>query len=388
MQPEDRLDALLTALRQPERGAQRTSITARTPAPSADADLAPLVGAARELTALGTAAPDPAFARQLRERMLARAAARQPDLAPVQNLARPAPVRHRAPLWASMAAAALLVASLGTFTAAAYAGPASPLFGLHRLEQDLRAATAGDTASRARLHIQYAHQWLTALDQAARQHQGGGAFQAALAAMLQENAAAGRDAAQVSDSATRAEVQSALAALQADERAGLHAALAQLGWDDRVAATAALGQLGETIPQVTQLTLTTQDDATLLTVLGSGFQPGARLVINGRPAGQVVAATPTQLVVALSRGEYEQSVTSLGVSNPDGTAAPAPESALADLFAHGRAATMTPGGNKAQQTPGPGDHGHATPTPNGHDNGGGGGRGGTPTPDATHGGGH
>jgi hypothetical protein len=379
------LDALLTALRQPEREA--ASAANRPPTP-ADAELAPLMRAARELATLRTAAPDLDFARDLRQRMLARASARRVEgiapSAPAIHATRPTPLRSRAPFWAGIAAAALLAVSAGAFTVAAHAGPASPLFGLHRLEQGIQVAATNDSASRARLHIEYARQWLAALRQAASQHEGSDAFQSALAAMLEEDAAAQGDAAQVTDGATRADLWRALDALQGDERAGLHAALGQVRWADRVSATSALGQLGETIPGVTQVRVSTQQDGLHVTIAGSGFEQGAQLAINGQPAGQVVSVTPTQLVVVLVRGHYPEEVRSVGVSNPDGTAAQAPDNALGNLFPPGRDATESSRDDKGQVTPGTGDHsygGTPTPTPGGHPVGGGGS--GTPTPQVT-----
>ena len=382
MQPEDRLDALLTVLREPNAASPASSSAGRLPA---DAELAPLVRAAREVSVLSRAVPDPAYASDLRLSVLARASAMRQDAA--QRVVpmppgRTAPsIRSRTPLWAGLAAAVLLAATVGAATAAAHAGPSSPLFGLHRFEQSIQVAAANDSSSRVRLHIQYARQWLGALTQTAQQDHSGDAFQSALAVMLQEDTSAQSELAHVTDHTAQSDLSQALAALLSDERSELHAALQQVGWSDRVSATLALGQLGESVPVVSQLQATNQHGDIQVVITGSGFEPGARLVLDGHPIGDVTASSATSLTVLLSRDSLPEHESAVGVSNPDGTAAQTTQDSLDKLLGPARDATWSPG-TDGQPTPASGDHtgGESTPSPGVHGPPGEG----TPTPQTTH----
>jgi hypothetical protein len=324
MHPEDRLDALLTAqLRAP-----------RATAVEEPGDLAPLVEAAQRLGTLRRAEPARDFARALEQRLLARAelvAAR-----PVRGEARELPVggrsrrgirqrMPRAPRWAPLAAAALLllVISAGTLTAAASAAPGTPLYGLHRMEQGMRAQLAGSAADRGYLHIAYADQALSALVAAAAQHDMR-AYQDALATMREELAAARAAVGQVPAGQAHDALDAALARLTARAQAALLAALPHVEWPACVATTSVLGELGQPIPVVSGARVLEQNRGGqvvwLITITGSGFQAGARVVLDGQVVGGAVTMTPEMLRLTLA-SPPATSLRSIGVQNPDGTAA-------------------------------------------------------------------
>jgi hypothetical protein len=343
MHPEDRLDALLTALGRGERvqgnvtsdragaGAHPGQAAGRRPAVE-DGDLAPLLDATRRLDSLRTALPDPRFAQALRARMLERAAdLRREDLAPILPL-RQEPGHPAA--WAGalasfrsairpalIAAAVLLALGIGTLTVAMAAEPGSPLFGLHRLEQGVRANAMTDPSARAQVHLQYARQWLAALRDAAANHRGDPAYSSALQALRDDDAAAGSDIGQMSPGPDRASLDADLAALHADERTILRAVLPAIGWPDRIATTQALGTLGVPVPRVTEATLAHVDGNWRATLTGSGFQPGAVLLANGVPAGHIAFASAGAVVAELPVSAFPDPPHTLGVGNPDGTAA-------------------------------------------------------------------
>ncbi len=382
MHPEDRLDALLIALRQPERGQPGRHLESwRAPAgplgprdlASADADLAPLLEAAQALDPLRTAQPDPRFARALQARILARAADRRAEyVVPLT------PARHWASHWAShwqplrtaiVAAAVLLALGIGMLTVAATdAAPGSLLFGLHRFEQGVQAAAAPDPAGRARVHLQNARQWLAAVRVAARQRQGDPAYSDALSALRDEDAAAAQQIGLMPAGATRAELTTELGQLRADEGTTLRAALPALGWSDRLNTTQALAALNVAVPHVAQATLSPHEDTWHVVVTGSGFQPGATLLLNGRPAVPLSVASDGRATAELPRSALASPPASVGVGNPDGTAAVTTNLRVLSSPAAGPSATETPGEHGGHGTPEPGDGngngtGQATFTP-------------------------
>ncbi len=385
MHPEDRLDALLTALRRSERGERddaRDSSGGWTPTGVArtyaqDAELAPLMDAAARLEPLWTAQPDARFAQALQARILAKASERRRDmLAPVPaSTARseeagrrvpPALAHGRALLRPALVAAVALIAlSIGTLTAAAHAGPGNPLFLLHRLEQSVQVAAAGDNSDRARLHMQYARQWLAAVHDAAATHAGDPTYSSALQALRDEDTAAAQDIAQVPAGSDRDALNAELASLHGDERNTLRDALAGIGWPDRVSTTSALGALGVTVPRVVNAKAVVEDGSWNISIEGSGFQPGAVLLVNGQPVGSAISSNDNELEARLPVDAFPGAPQSLGVGNPDGTAA-----STTNIHLPGRpgaGATGTPHEHDGNGTPEPnnGDHnpqGTATPT--------------------------
>lgn len=340
MRPEVRLDAHLTALRQSWWGVSSAERPALTQGADAEGDLGPQLEAAARMEPLTQQAPDPTFAADLRARMLSRAAQRRDprqsaspvahtqhaDAPDVKQRRRVVGIRSRQMgVWAGLAAA-LLVAFIGAgaLEAAAQAGPASPLFPLRRLEQSYRAAAAGDSATRADLHLRYARQWMQATVATAQQGGSGVAFDDALDAMRQEDGAAADEIAQMPQGAARASEQTKLASLYADERVALSAALAQhIAWENRLRATTALAALGGQAPAITSVSLTAQPGAWQVTLVGTGFEPGAALVMDGAPVGQVISLSPTQLVALAPKLRDGGQPRQWGIANPDGTAAAA-----------------------------------------------------------------
>jgi hypothetical protein len=398
MYPEDRLDALLTALRRTEWGQRRGGAE-----PSAwrgqpdgndrpheqvgDDELAPLLESARRLSPLHAAQPDPVFVRALEARVLVRAAERRreglalPREAVSLQREQPGVSQRFSALWSGplrpllVAAALILALGMGTLTVAAAAGPGSPLFGLHRLEQSVQVGVAGDSAEQARQHLQLAQEWLVAAGDAAAQHLGDPTYSDALAALRDEDAAAEREIAQVPPGAARTTLEADLATLRADERTTLQAALPSIGWPDRIATTTALGTLGVAVPRVTNAILYAGDDRWHVTLTGGGFEAGAVLLVNGQPAGRVTATSDGLLTAELAMGGFAQAPATLGVGNPDGAAA-----VTDDVQVLRPGSTATPGehegtpepGDRATPTSGSSGSGQATPTLTGS---------GSPTPD-------
>ena len=393
MNLDDRLDTLLSS-----RGWPNVS-----PLPDDDdaRALAPLLAAAQRLVPLREAQPSARFADELERRMLTRAASGRTPYAPTSatgasiadadgeaptvpmlvpngtravdgeaptRLDMTVPLWSRAPrteqsrtartvrkgsalpVWARAltAACVLLALSSGLFAAAANAQPGSPLFGLHRAEQWARVSLASPS-DKARLHLQYAGDALTALDRAVAQRSGDPAYSGALDTLRSELAAAASAIAALPAGQTHDTLADQLAALQQRARDDLRAALPGLGWSDRVATTVTLAGLGENVPHITgaaireiaeqngQIAQGATHGARMeqIVVSGSGFVAGVRLVINGQPVGTVLAVTDGTLVAQVSLDPAAH-IVSIGVENPDGTAAQTTD------VSHGAAVTATP----------------------------------------------
>lgn len=393
MHPEDRLDALLAALRRSERvPSAHAADTRRDPsslagAPAEDESLLPLIEAARRLEPLRMARPDPTFAQGLQAQVLMRAAQRRLEVAatPASSGLRSAfPFRRanvsagalRALRPALAAAAVVLALGLGLLSVAAAAPPGSPLFGLRRLEENVQLVVSAQHTDRANLYLAHAHQWLADARAAARQRDDS-TYLAALRALRDDDAAAASEISRLPLSGDRTTLEAKLATLRADERATLREALPSISWSARVITTRALGDLGVSVPRVTSATVVAEGDGWRVTLAGTGFESGAVLLLNGQPAGAVIAVSDSRLVATLPSESLPSGPGTLGVGNPDGTAA-------AIDNAHGlfsptpvqQDETPEPGGNDRGQptaTPG-GDHSQVTPQPTSDDSQG------TPTP--------
>src|SRR5689334_21195128 len=287
MLPEDRLDALL-ALRV---GARR----GRNEQPSANGsghggDLQPLLDAADRVATFGDEEPSQAFAARLEALFLARAAdlrerngfVSQPllsDATPlplietpplignddptlpgiewsaasndatlpdIPSVGRPIAARRqpawRRLLWPALAATLLFAIGMTTFTAAALAGPGSPLYGLHKWEQNIQANLTGSAADRTQLHISNAQDALFALNTAVANHQTGAAYDDALATFRDEARAAATSLGSVLNGGERDTLTDQLDQLHAIGIANLHTALPDLSWSQRIETTGVLAE--------------------------------------------------------------------------------------------------------------------------------------------------
>lgn len=346
MQVEDRLDALLVA---------RLHNASQLPDTwgAVDDGLLPLLQAADALTPFRNAQPSAEFVKSMEARLLALNASlkkqldapaavdeangsQAPNIYPL-----PAPIerdtlRHRRQqptrrpqwrVWHVIAAAVLLcVAGVSVLTAAAAsAGPDSPLYGLHRVEQNVRVQLASSQGDRVRLHLSYANEALAQLDAAVARHAGDPAYSSALSTFSSEQLAAAQELATFPADAERATLDAQLTTLRLRARNDLHAALHAVSWSDRVATTRVLGALGETILVVQDAKVMREDGPNIhvlrLVASGSGFAPGAVITVDGQSAGTLIAETATQLVVEIDATTFHLPLRDIGVSNPDGTAA-------------------------------------------------------------------
>ncbi|MGE5335292.1 MAG: hypothetical protein ACM3N4_11370 [Nitrososphaerota archaeon] len=412
MQPEDRLDALLSLHdeAQEEHGAPPS---ANIPADSliGDDDLQPLLDAAYRVAELRSEAPSPDFAARLKTRFLAQAAYLEeragdaPELlGGIENDTTTLPPVDAPPLiagnddptlpgiewsavddttetglaaarrrtvwkrllWPALAAALLLAIGMTTLTAAAAADPGTPFYGLRRWEQSIQVNMAGSAADRTSLHLTYARDALAALSAAATQHDTGATYDEALATFSDEMRAAMASLSSVPAGNEQDLLSSRLRQLRADGHDDLHSALVALPWSKRVATTAVLAEIGDDVLTVTQASMVDSGHGQhiwTITVSGSGFQQGAVLLVNGRPAGVVTSVTPTAIVAQISGDDSAPLPDSIGVANPDDTAA---------VTSHVSGNEQDDGGPSSSTTPTAEDHTGDTQSGDNHDNGSGG----------------
>jgi hypothetical protein len=228
-------------------------------------------------------------------------------------------------VWPTIAAAVFIVCSLATLFAAASAAPGSPLYALRRWEQGVNVTLASGPAGRARLHLRYAVDALAAMNASLTRQAGDNAYRDALSSFQDEMRAAAAAVSQVPDDATRSDLETQLANVRAQARDQLRSALTVLDWPTRVQTTSVLAQVGGDVPRIAQVAIApmSQRDAQVwqYTVTGSGFQPGAVIVVDGRQVGVTITVTPTTLIANVHEDDNEAAPHHVGVSNPDGSAA-------------------------------------------------------------------
>jgi hypothetical protein len=398
MLPEDRLDALLTLSVDAQRGRpERRSANGSGEV----GDIQPLLDAADRVAELAREEPTEAFVAHLEAIFLARAAYLRErngiapqsmvgELTPLPLIETPPLIRNDAPtlpgsgwttapndatlpdirpfsrpfamhsqpvwrrlLWPALAATLLLAIGMTTFTAAALAGPGSPLYGLHKWEQNLQANFTGSAADRTQLHISNAQDALFALNSAVTNHQTGTTYDDTLATFRDEVRAAATNLDDVPAGGEHDTLAAQLDQIHAKGIADLHTALPLLSWPQRIETTGVLSEIGDQALTVTQANMVYSEHGQHLwtiTVSGSGFQPGAVLLMNGQPVNATITVTPTKLVAQMPSDDSAPRPGSIGVGNPDNTAA-----VTTSITSHEENDDdATPG---AQQTPGSDDHG-------------------------------
>ncbi len=299
------------------------------------------------------------------------------------------------PPWQAVAALLIVGMGIGTLAVAvAHAAPGQPLYAILRIEQEIRSKLATSPAERVRLHLRYAQDALAAFDTAVGSRSGEQAYRDALATFADEERAASAELAGVPSGAERDALVAQLGMLRDRWRHDLRAALpsSALSWSVRADATQILGQLGDTVPAVAHASIagSSHDGAYTwtITIQGSGFAPGAVLLVDGQSTGTIVSHSATMIVAQVAGSALRDGSYSVGVGNPDGTTALVANVATnrsgddhGGDSGHGGHGGDDGGGGQSSPTS------QATPTPGGDDHGGGGGSGGsatpTPTPTAT-----
>jgi hypothetical protein len=337
MQPEETLDLLLT-----ERIQRGSAAALPRKYRQVSVELALLLATIARLDGLRDVRPSADFADDLERRLMARMAELpQPaQAASVGADAVPRPLRAarvaRAPrisarlAWISVAAALALTIGLGAF--AAQAAPGGPLYPVREFAQHVAAQAFPSPTATAQAALARASVDLAAY-QSAIAHGDTPAALAALSALRSDDAQAAQDIAALQDASARKAMQGRLAQFRQSAAADLRVSLTTLDWQARAQVTDALRAWGDTTLRVTQARLLAasssgQDQHTndgsgdaLLTVSGAGFTPGALVLVNGQPVGEIIALTPEQIKAHVAASAATGGALIVGVETSDGEVA-------------------------------------------------------------------
>jgi predicted Zn-dependent protease len=327
MKPEEYLDRLIEIR---EHGLE--------PPPAANDEIAAGLAAAQALARLNEIDIPPDFASKLElsVRLRARELAHQNDrslsttrplrisrpLRPTRPLRQQRPQPRRAWIAALGIAAMLALACFGILTVSAQSLPGDPFYGLKQAAEQFKINFASSAQDRISAQIDQVHSTLADLNTVVNNRRGDDAINVALNTLNDKTKSAQAAVAALPAGTNRDSAQSNLNSVLSEEDQTLRHLIQQVDWSTRLAFTRQLGALGDAIPTVTRVTILVQSNRTLLiTLTGTYFAPGARLVIDGQPAGIVTGNTQVQLTAVLSNttglfGQHE-----IGVLNPDGTAA-------------------------------------------------------------------
>ncbi len=293
-------------------------------APNRDPEVDELVALALRLQSAPPLQADPDFARQLEQHILARNAALRLER-PVRGWSFPHLLRAHPAFRVALSLCLLLLLILGTgvlVAAAQVTNPDNPLYVVKHWEQQVQVSLANSPENQAQLELQFARDRLNTLlnltDAAHAQ-----AYREALAELDQQLNAASRAINALPAGADHNRVGSQLATLQADVRHTLQGLLPQLALPERLLTTGELGRLGYTIPHLVSAEIVLPahpNGQATVSIAGDDIQPGAQLLVDNRLA-DAHGSLQNGLYVFVANWVGNQHPQSIGILNPDGTAA-------------------------------------------------------------------
>ncbi len=291
-----------------------------------DQEIRDLTALAQRLAASSRLRADPDFARRLEQKLLAHHTARYqqraitPERSPRGSRV---PRRMRSIRVAVGLALLLFTVGVGLLVSAVQASdPTSPLYPLHNLLHLSSQTQDGAAAQmKAAQDVQHVQQRLAALEAVTDPAQHEGAYQQALVNLEQDIQAANAALAGLPQEYERAHLAGALSALTTQARHLLRTLLLQLTLAERQTTTAVLGTLGERIPIIQEAVVAMSappTDTATITLTGSGFEPGAMLLIDGRVfAGSGTLTSDADVFVVAWTGDMHPH--NVGILNPDDT---------------------------------------------------------------------
>jgi hypothetical protein len=318
MNPEEYLDRLIERR---ERGETQLPVT--------NDEVAASLAAAEIVTRLQEIDVPPEFANRLELSIRARArdlAQQNGGTIPIARPRSPAGSRRflgrRAWIIELGAAAVLMLAYIGMLMTYTRNLPGASHYGSKQAEQQLARIFANDPQELASVRIEQLRSSLGDLSIVVNEGGGDAAISQALDSVAGKTSVSRRAVAALPAGTGREAEQRDLDGVLVEEEQTLRHLLDHVDWPIRLAFSKQLGALGDAVPTVTYARVRMQRDGTLLIILtGTHFAPGAELIIDGRPEGTVSQSTPEQLVAVISSSTLSSGAHTLGVRNPDGTAA-------------------------------------------------------------------
>ncbi len=293
------------------------------PAPNRDPEVDELVALALRVQAAPPLQVDPDFARQLEQRILVRHAALHLER-PARGWSFPRLLRAH-PVFGVALSLCLLLLLLGTgvlVAAAQVTNPNNPLSVVKHWEQQVQVSLANSPASQAQLELQFARDQLTTLVTLADAAHAE-AYREALVELDQQLNIASRAIHALPTGADHNRVESQLATLQADARHTLRGLLPQLAFLERLLTTDELGRLGDSVPHLVSVAIVLPahpNGHAIISIAGDEIQPGAQLLVDTRLV-DVGGSLQNGVYVFVANWAGNQHPQSIGILNPDGTAA-------------------------------------------------------------------
>jgi hypothetical protein len=190
-------------------------------------------------------------------------------------------------------------------------------------EQHVQVSLANSLQSRTELDMQFARERLNTLAGLADSAQAD-AYRQALVDFDQQLSTASSDIQELSSVAVRERLSSELVALKVDARQKLRGFLPQLVLAERLVTTDELGRLGDIVPRSLSVEIVLpshlNEHTATISITGDNIQPGAQLLMNGRVL-DAQGVFQNDLYVVTTSWNGNQHPQSIGILNPDGTAA-------------------------------------------------------------------
>jgi hypothetical protein len=257
---------------------------------------------------------------------------------------------------AALSAAAVLLLFFGVNRVAAGSLPGDPLYGLKQIQQQMALSNTSSPADRANVQISQLRSALADLEAEVNNGRSDADVTAALQVVANDTQASQAAVDAVPAGAEHNTAAQTLANALQTEHDTLYHLLPNAHWPLRLEFTQQLGTLGAQVPRVTQVKVISESHDTLtLQVTGVNFVPGAQVVINGTPRGTITQVNSTVVVVVIPESAWPESTHTVGVLNPDGTAAQVTVSG--DDGDHGEQETPSPSSTAGSSDDGGGHNG-------------------------------
>jgi len=292
-------------------------------APDGDPEVDELVTLALRLQAAPPLQVDPNFARQLEQRMQMHNAALHSERAE-HDWSFPR-LLHAHPIFGVALGLCLFLLLLGTGLLVAgtqVSNPSNPLYAVMRWEQHVQIALVSSPESQAELELQFARDRLNTLANLAGSAHAE-AYRQALVDLDEQINTAARMINALPAGSYHNRLVSELAAFEADASHTLRSLLPQLALPERLVTTGELGRLGDNVPRLVSveivLTVHPKEHA-IISITGDNIQPGAQLLVDNRLV-EVRSSFQNSLYVFMTNWVGNQHPQSIGILNPDGSAA-------------------------------------------------------------------
>lgn len=358
----DRLESVQSRIWQ--NGQQAIGFILPEPELERDPEIDELFVLAQQLQAAPQLKVDPDFAWQLERRMLRRHA----ELRIKQSEKKRSffSLLHVHPAFGTILGLCLLVLLLSTSIlalAAQTSNPDNPLYAVKRWEQQFQISLASNAGDQAALDLQFARDRLNTIPYLTDPAHAT-AYRQALTDLDQQLSTAASAINALPAGSQSNQLTHELASLKLDAIHTLRSLLSQLAFPARLATTDELARLGESVPRLVNGTLTLPahpNESATINLSGSDIQPGAQLLIDGKPTGVTGALQNNQITFVLNWNGY-QHPHSLGILNPDGTVAQTTTISVKTTSENG-GSTKNGNGDGKNGNGGSGNKPTTTPTP-------------------------